>query len=131
MIEHITPIDDLYKEIKEIDEYLTVECSDDINEIQERGFALSVYIARTGKMLADAKYHMRKRNRSEVFGIIEQLLEFKPSAKIQNSLVEAMSIEEAYLVDWVERTNRTCVHQLDWCRTVMSKEKEMIKYGMQ
>jgi len=30
-------------------------------------------------------------------------------------------------VDWLDRLNSASVHQLDWCRSVLSKHKEEMK----
>ena len=51
----ITPFARLIDECREIDAYMGVTPSDNIEEIVERGNDLIVYISRTGKMLADAK----------------------------------------------------------------------------
>ena len=119
----ITPFTQLIAECKAIDEYMGITPSDDINEIVERGNDLIVYINRTGKMLADAKYHLNKMRKDEIMEVIQQIIPEKLSAKAQNALVDSIAREQQFLVDWCERQNRTAVHQLDWCRTLISKAK--------
>ena len=119
----ITPFTQLIAECKAIDEYMGITPSDDINEIVERGNDLIVYINRTGKMLADAKYHLNKMRKDEIMEVIQQIIPEKLSAKVQNALVDSIAREQQYLVDWCERLNRTAVHQLDWMRSLISKAK--------
>ena len=124
----ITPFARLIDECREIDAYMGVTPSDNIEEIVERGNALIVYINRTGKMLADAKYHLNEARKSEIMEIMRTIIPEKLSAKVQNALVDAIAREQQYLVDWTERLNRTAVHQLDWSRTLISKAKSEMQY---
>lgn len=121
--EIITPFTDLIDECRTIDEFMGITPSDNIEEIVERGNALIVYINRTGKMLADARYHLNTVRKSDIMKIIQEIIPEKLSAKVQNMLVDASALEQQFLVDWCERLNRTAVHQLDWCRTLISKAK--------
>ena len=120
----ITPFTDLIGECRTIDEFMGITPSDNIEEIVERGNALIVYINRTGKMLADAKYHLNTVRKSDIMRIIGEIIPEKLSAKVQNTLVDTSALEQQFLVDWCERLNRTAVHQLDWCRTLISKAKQ-------
>jgi len=123
MLTHITPFRELLAECKSIDEFMNVTMSEDPNEAVERGNTLITYIARTGKMLADAKYHKNAKMEDETIKIIEELLDKKYSAGIQNALIKSVAKEEQYLVDWCDRLNATATHQTEWCRTVISKAK--------
>ena len=119
----ITPFASLIDECREIDAYMGVTPSDNIEEIVERGNDLIVYISRTGKMLADAKYHLNVIRKAEIMDILKIIIPEKLSAKVQNALIDSVAREQQYLVDWTERLNRAAVHQLDWCRTLISKAK--------
>ena len=55
---NITPTDKISKELAAIDAFLNITMSEDVQEAVLRGNDLAVYIARTGKLLADAKYHL-------------------------------------------------------------------------
>jgi len=57
MLTYISTLDELEVEAQTIDEFLQTPCSDDAGEAVQRGNDLVVYLARSGKMLADAKYH--------------------------------------------------------------------------
>ena len=124
----ITPFARLIDECREIDAYMGVTPSDNIEEIVERGNSLVVYVARTGKMLADAKYHLNVIRKAEIMDILNIIIPEKLSAKVQNALIDSVAREQQYLVDWCERLNRAAVHQLDWCRTVISKSKTEMQY---
>ena len=119
----ITPFSRLIDECRTIDEFMGITPSDNIEEIVERGNSLVVYVARTGKMLADAKYHLNVIRKAEIMDILNIIIPEKLSAKVQNALIDSVAREQQYLVDWTERLNRTSVHQLDWCRTLISKAK--------
>lgn len=64
---NITPIKSIAEELAAIDSYLNITMSEDVQEAVLRGNDLAVYIARTGKLLADAKV-LSKREK-EVRGI--------------------------------------------------------------
>ena len=57
---NITPTDKISKELAAIDAFLNITMSEDVQEAVLRGNDLAVYIARTGKLLADAKYHLKR-----------------------------------------------------------------------
>lgn len=121
----ITDKNDIAKELKDIQNQIEVEMQDDPVEAQYRGNYLVAQIARTGKLLADAKLHRDKKLNSS---IIEQMKKISQlPASTANKFAEALCEEENYLVNWCERLNRACTHQLDWCRTVLSKAKEEMR----
>jgi len=104
----------------------------EINEAIERATILSVYYARSGKMLADAKLLLRKKKASEISEMIIKIAkESFLSAKAQNSLVDSIAQDEAYLVDWIDRINAACNHQVELLRSIVSKEKEELRLSGQ
>jgi hypothetical protein len=96
----------------------------------ERGNDLNVFLARSGKMLADAKYHLDAKTQSVLIDELRKAgtLAGIPATTI-NILIKSSCKQENYLVNWLERINRTCVHQLDWLRTCISKAKEEARLG--
>ncbi len=121
-------MENLLKEAKEIQSYLEIECSENPAEVQERIRTISVYQARSGVMLAEAKKLYRRKRSSEIANTIikiakEQFL----SATAQNALVESIAEDEAYLVDWLDRINATCKHQQDALRSILSYERESLR----
>jgi hypothetical protein len=123
----ITPLDEIIVECQEYDNFLNTELEDDLNVISERGNKLIVIMARTGKMMADARYWLNDHRKQEVDLIIDEFKHFKLSAKVQNAKVDSICKEEQLVLDWCERLNRTATHQLDWMRTKLSFIKEELK----
>lgn len=118
----------LLEEAEKMQNYLEIECSDNIAEVIERIRTLSVYLARSGSMLAEAKRIYRRKVTSEIANtIIEIAKENYLSAKAQNALVSAIGEDEAFLVDKLDRINSACVHQIDALRSILSFEKEQLK----
>lgn len=125
----MTKFEDLKSEAEEIQAYTeSVIDSSEIEEAVLRGNDLIVYIARTGSMLAEAKFYLNEKMRSDTMKLIETILsKDKLSAKVQNALMDSLCRDEQYLVDFIERLNRTCTHQMEWCRTLVSKGKEEMR----
>lgn len=128
----ITPKEDIFQELADIDGFLGITMSENAEEAVQRGNDLAVYVARTGKLLADAKYWLNEAMNSETMQTLRDMAkEAKATATAVNALVNSLCKEERYLVDWCERCNRTATHQLSWCVTVISKAKaEMQMSGM-
>ena len=125
---NIASFDKLKAEAKSIQDFLDITMSEDPAELTARGNDLAVYISRTGKMLADAKIHKDRRFRSEVFEQLKQSAQslYLPASTL-NELLKASCENENYLMNWIERLNRTATHQLNWCRTLISKAKEEMR----
>lgn len=118
----------MLNECNKIQSYLEINISDNIQEIVERGSDLQAYIARTGKMIADAKRFLSEKKKTETMKVIEDILQnSKYSAGVQNALVSGLCADEQYLLTWCERLNATCTHQLDYMRTLISLHKEEMK----
>lgn len=114
----------IIEECNHIQAYLEISMSEDPAEAQERGKELAVYMARTGKMLADAKQALNERKSSDIITILKKAAkEAKATSTAVNELVKSACKEEQYLVDWIERLNRTCTHQLDFCRSLMANAR--------
>jgi len=130
MLKIITPLNELEKEAEEIQSFLDITIGEDPEEIVSRGNDLSVYLSRSGKMLADAKYHLDQKKKSEIMGNLRSVgIKLNLPATTLNNLINASCENENYLVNWIDRLNRTSTHQLDWCRTLISKAKEEMKYS--
>lgn len=132
MENYITPKDKLREEAIKIDIFLNTELEtfpEDLkthaDEISEKGNMTSIYVARTGSMLADAKYHLNQILKTEVLStLILQMGATYMSAATQKEFIRSACVEETWLVDFIERLNKTCGRQLDWYRSVLSKYKE-------
>ena len=126
----ITSKEQIYAELTNIDSFLNITMSENAEEAVLRGNDLAVYVARSGKLLADAKYWLNKAKNSEVLETLRETAKnAKATAKSVNALIDSVCREEQYLVDWCDRCNRTATHQLSWCVTVISKAKEEMTLG--
>lgn len=120
--------DKLMKEATEMQSFLEITMSDNPHEVIERGNDLVVYLSRSAKMLADAKLILNKQKQAETMNIVRDfIIDKKLSAKVQNALIDGLCRDIQYLVDWLERMNAAITHQLDWCRSVVSKNKEEMR----
>lgn len=117
----VTSVENIKSELQEIQNFLEITMSEDANEAVLRGNDLAVYMARTGKLVADSKIHKEQKLRSEMIQEYKKLLELPASVAVKytDTLVE----NETYLLTWATRLNASCTHQLDWCRTIISKAK--------
>lgn len=121
-------VEELKIEAEGIQNYLDVTCSNNPEEITERIVQLMAFLSRSGEMLAQAKRLLRKRKSEEVQNIIIKIAKDNClSATVQNTLLESIADNEAYAVDFIERINRTCTHQLDALRSLLSYEKENLR----
>ncbi|MCK9629136.1 MAG: hypothetical protein M0R37_11165 [Bacteroidales bacterium] len=125
MLTDIMTMDELRSEAKEIQSFLDITVSEQIEEVLERGAMLSAYIARTGKMRADAEYHRDLMLESQIINMLRDEAKLQLPANTVNKLVDAAIRDYNHLCTTCERLNRTATHQLDWCRTVVSNEKSM------
>jgi uncharacterized protein (UPF0210 family) len=118
-------INQLKQESFDIQAYLEITCSNDPEEMKERISNLMVYMSRSGEMLAQAKKILRSKKTSEIQNTIISIAKAAHlSASVQNALLDSICEEESYLVDWIERINRGCTHQIDALRSLLSYEKE-------
>ncbi|VDH16136.1 Uncharacterised protein [Algoriella xinjiangensis] len=117
----ITSFDEIESELQIIQEFTEITPSEDVNEIVQRGNDLIAYLARTTKLLADSKYYKDNKLNSTFIDEIRKISQLSPS--VANKYVDSLCKEENYLINWSERLNRTVTHQIDWCRTIVSKNK--------
>lgn len=118
----------LQEEAQQIQDYLDITCSENPEEVLERIRAIMPFISRTAFMLAEAKKSLRRKKASEISNTIiniakEQCL----SAKVQNTLIDSIAEDEAYLVDWLDRLNAAATHQVDALRSILSFERENLR----
>ncbi|HEX7906207.1 MAG TPA: hypothetical protein VF487_20175 [Chitinophagaceae bacterium] len=131
----VTAADAILKECEQIQSFLEADYPiDEPAACEAKGKELEVYMARSGKMLADAKYWQDQFVNSAITETVrEALLAQKVwSISLVNKKVDALAKEYNYLVNWCDRINRTCTHQLDFIRTMLSKHKaemQMSGYG--
>ena len=121
----LSDLDAMLAECQQMQDYLEVCASDDANELVERLTYINVYMARSAKLLADAKL-MQDKATVRVFAEHGKAI-VKMPATIAAKFIGAMCEQENYLVNWLDRINRALVHQGDNIRTQVSFNKEQLK----
>lgn len=124
----ITPLSDIQKEVNTIQDFLEITPSEEIREIEDRGNQLIVYLARTSKLLADAKYHKDEKLNSAFVKEIENINLFK-SAMVSKSYIDSLCKDENYLINHLERLNRAVTHAWEWSRSMLSKATQEYRYN--
>ena len=111
----------MWTEIKQMQEYLEVESSEDPNEICERMRVINVYMARSSRMLSEAKSHRRKAEK----GVFEAMPDFSSMpANTLKKYLEVCAWEWYEIEDALESLYKTCVHSIDSLRSLLSFTKE-------
>ena len=117
-----------HEEATEMQAYLETLPEDNPDALSERIKILAVYQARSGHMLAEAKKTLseKKKDRDSKYYHCNSK-KTTLSAKAQNALVDSIATDEQFMVDWLDRINAACKHQLDAVRSLLSFEKEVYK----
>ncbi|OFY43966.1 MAG: hypothetical protein A2X18_07505 [Bacteroidetes bacterium GWF2_40_14] len=113
------------KELSDMQSYLETTLSDDPAELTERLASLNVYLARSGYLLAVAK-NKRDKAVNGVFSEYQKMI-LKMPATVANKFIDSCVEKENMNVNWLDRMNRTCVHQGDNIRTLVSFSKEQLR----
>lgn len=117
-----------HEEATEMQAYLETLPEDNPDALSERIKILAVYQARSGYMLAEAKKTLSEKKKAEIVNtILEIAKQNYLSSKAQNALVDSIATDEQFMVDWLDRINAACKHQLDAVRSLLSFEKEVYK----
>ena len=117
-----------HEEATEMQAYLETLPNDNPADLSERIKILAVYQARSGYLLAESKKTLSEKKKSEIVNTIMEIAkENYLSAKAQNALVDSIATDEQFMVDWLDRINAACKHQLDAVRSLLSFEKEFYK----
>ena len=110
------------KEIEEMQQFLEITASDDPRELTQRLTDINVYMARSGKLLADAKAYQDQVTANVYNAHIDFL--FRSPATVANKFVSAQCVTANYIVNWLDRINRSLVHAGDNIRTQISFAKQ-------
>ena len=111
----------MWTEIKAMQEYLEIEVSEEPNEICDRIRVINVYMARSSRLLAEAKAHRRKSERDAFASIPD--FQNMPANTLKKYL-EVCAYEWYEIEEALENLYKTCVHSLDSLRSLLSYTKE-------
>lgn len=123
-IKNIQSPDQLFSLAEKIHNFLREEVhTDDIECGVKRGHILASYMASTGKALADARYWKDKAVRESILFQMRDSKAMNLPASTLNELIKADNKDLNYLVNFIEQLDKECKYQIEWLRTVVSKEK--------
>ena len=118
---NLTAPDLIHKELDDIQAFLESQYSADVpGQVQSRFDSLGAYMARSGKLKADAEWHYNSLVESSIMDALKKGFEDKLGTSTVNKFVEAASRNYKFLVTWSDRVNRSCTHQLEGMRSVIS-----------
>lgn len=121
---NITPVDQIQKELEEMQSFLEAHYSaDNINQVQDRFENIGVYMARSGKLKADAEHHYNSLVESSIMEALKRGYENILPTTTLNKFVEAEARNYKFLLTFSDRVNRSCTHQYEGLRTVISMIK--------
>ena len=114
------------KECEVMQEFIESECGDDPDALIGRLATLNVYLARSGKLLSDVK----KMKDEQVLKIFVENGDWLGSAPATTAkqFINAKLSDVNYLINWLDRINRSIVHIGDNMRTQLSSLKEELKH---
>lgn len=102
--------------------------ADEGHSLVSRLTEVGAYMAEAGKLKADAEFHFNDKLNSEILRMIRELLPDYTSASVQNAFCKSLAKEEAHLVSFAERVNRTCTHQVEAMRSQLSYLKSLANF---
>lgn len=118
---NLTAPDAIHNELTEIQSFLEAQYAADVHgQVQARFDSLGAYMARSGKLKADAEWHYNSLVESSIMEALKKGYEERLSASTVNKFVEAASRNYKFLVTWADRVNRSCTHQMEGMRSVIS-----------
>lgn len=112
----------LYEESMQIQSFLEITASDNPAELIQRLTDINAYMARSGKLLADAKL-MQDNVTASAYRQHSGFISTMP-ATVATKFIGSQAADVNYLVNMLDRVNRTCVHQADNIRTQISFAKQ-------
>lgn len=101
--------------------------ADNPSAVVDRANVLESYMALSGKMLADAKYRLNEVMHGTFIKSVQEAGRVNMSVSLTNKYIDSVCKDYQYLVDWCDRINRSCTHQLEFSRTIISKLKAEIQ----
>lgn len=124
---NITALDQIQDTCIEIQDFIERPYdADNGAAVVERAQKIEGYMALSGKILADAKYHYNAVFESSFVEAIKQNTKVSPSTL--NKYLDSLCKDYQYLVDWCDRLNRSCTHHVDFARTIISKLKNEMQH---
>lgn len=100
-----------------------VMTGDDPDAYVNRANELIAWMATTGKMLADAKYHRDLAMNGSIINLMKDTLKNSLPTSAINSLIKSDTAEINYLVNWIEQIDKEVKYNIELLRTLISYAK--------
>lgn len=100
-----------------------VMTGDDPDAYVNRANELIAWMATTGKMLADAKYHRDLAMKGSIINLMKDTLKNSLPTSAINSLIKSDTAEINYLVNWIEQIDKEVKYNIELLRTLISYAK--------
>lgn len=120
-------IEKMTSEASAMQSFMEAKPSDDPTILAERLSMANVYIARSGKLLADAKalqddamVHAYEKHGEALA---------KLGSTMAQKILSSYCKDTNFIVNWLDRINRGLVHSSDNLRTLISLAKENMRLG--
>ena len=118
---NITEQTAIHKALETMQAFLEAQYSSDIPAaVMDRFNDLAIYMARSGKLKADAEWHYNSLVESSLMAALKRAHQQTMSPSTLNKYIESLARDAKYLVTWADRVNRSCTHQHDGLRSVIS-----------
>lgn len=114
---------DLETSLSKMQTFLETPAGHEPQELIDRIEYLNILVAKSGQLLAQAKYIQDDIINTGLMQAMEQELDKKLSPSLVNKFVGSGAKNINYLVNWADRINAAATHQLDGIRTIISYKK--------
>lgn len=126
-VENILTPTELFETAKKMQKFLEEKPEDQEEGLLTRLELLQIMIAKSGKMLSDAKYWLDQRKNDSITIALKEALQNDWGASIVNKKIDALCKDENYLVNLIDRINASATHQQRGLITVISYRKEQMR----
>lgn len=121
---NIASVEQIFESCQEMQTFIEAHYNaDNPAVVVDRANVIESYMALSGKMLADAKYRLNEVLHGTFIKSIREASVVNMSVSLTNKYIDVVCKDYQYLVDWCDRINRSCTHQLEFSRTILSKLK--------
>lgn len=114
---------DLETSLSKMQTYLETPAGLEPQDLLDRIEYLNILIAKSGQLLAKAKFIQDDLINKGLMQAMEDELDKKLSPSLVNKFVGSGAKNINYLVNWADRINASATHQLDGIRTIISYKK--------
>lgn len=116
-------IADLETSLSKMQNFLETPAGLEPQDLLDRIEHLHILVAKSGQLLAKAKFIQDDLVNIGLMKAIEDDLDKKLTPSLINKFVSTNAKNINYLVNWADRINASATHQLDGIRTIISYKK--------